>query len=137
MQGKSRITSYVALRMRSLVRQLYDGWAVHIRRKSMHGLSVHVRVRARVGKWVLNFFSALKSDRHSLVLLALLEPGLLRGVKAWVRFFRARTEIAYARRLRFCGFRNNHMTSNTSFGCVLAYFCLYKQKADQYRTYDE
>ena len=53
-----------------------------------------------------------------------LAPAMLRGVKAWVRFFRARTEIAYARRLRFCGFRNNHMTSNTSFGRVLAYFCL-------------
>ena len=48
----------------------------------------------------------------------------LRGVKAWVRFFRARTEIVYARRLRFCGFHNNHMTSNTSFGRVLAGYLL-------------
>ena len=29
----------VALCMRSVVRHLYDGWAVHIRRKSMHGRS--------------------------------------------------------------------------------------------------
>ena len=31
--------TYVALRMRSVVQHLYDGWAVHIRRKSMHGRS--------------------------------------------------------------------------------------------------
>ena len=31
--------TYVALRMRSVVRHLHDGWAVHIRWKSMHGRS--------------------------------------------------------------------------------------------------
>ena len=36
--------------------------------------------------------------------------GLLRGVKAWLRFSRARTEIVYAHRVWFCGFRNNDMT---------------------------
>ena len=45
--------------------------------------------------------------------LCMLVYVVLRGVKDWVRFFRARTEIAY-------GFRNNHMTSNTSVGSVLA-----------------
>ena len=35
---------------------------------------------------------------------------LLRGLKAWFRFSRARTEIACARRLWFCGLCNNHMT---------------------------
>ena len=42
----------------------------------------------------------------------------LRGLKAWVRFFKA--EIACARRMCFYGLRNNHMTSMTSFGRVLA-----------------
>ena len=47
-----------ALRMRSVVRLLYDGWAVHIRRKRVHGrskllvvlwlgLSIQVRVKVR------------------------------------------------------------------------------------------
>ena len=31
--------TYVALRMRSAVQHLYDDWAIHIRRKSMHGRS--------------------------------------------------------------------------------------------------
>ena len=49
---------------------------------------------------------------------------ILRGVKAWVHFSRVRTKNAYASRMWICGFRNNHMTSNTCFGRVLAYFCL-------------
>ena len=44
----------------------------------------------------------------------------LRGLKARFRFSRARTEIACARRMWFCGLRNNHMTSMTSFVRVLA-----------------
>ena len=45
---------------------------------------------------------------------------LLRVLKALVRFSCARTEIACARRMWFCGLCNNHMTSMTSFGRVLA-----------------
>ena len=46
----------------------------------------------------------------------------LRGLKVWVRFSRrgTPTEIACARRMCFYGLRNNHMTSMTSFGRVLA-----------------
>ena len=34
----------------------------------------------------------------------------LRGLKAWVSFLRARTEIVCACHMWFCGLRNNHMT---------------------------
>ena len=54
------------------------------------------------------------------VTMSFLTHGILRGVKAWVRFSHARTEIAYARRMWFCSFRNNHMTLNTSVDRVLA-----------------
>ena len=48
----------------------------------------------------------------------------LMGIKAWVRSSHACTEIACTRCMQFSGFCNNHMTSNTSFGRDLAYFCL-------------
>ena len=35
---------------------------------------------------------------------------LLRGLKAWVRFSRAHTDIPWARPVWFCGMRNYHMT---------------------------
>ena len=58
------------------------------------------------------------------VTVSFLTHGILRGVKAWVHFSHARTEIAYARHMWFCSFRNNHMTSNTSVDRVFAYFCV-------------
>jgi len=40
----------------------------------------------------------------------------LRGLKAWLRFSRARTEIPWARPVWFCGMRNYR---RTGFNCVV------------------